>query len=96
MDYYKDLERRMEEATVRINKATARAKILVNQLTDFKLNKDFMRKMLHSEFQRRNLNNGESVDKSSCKVNLIRSQTNMRGENESLKYFGILCLVFIF
>jgi hypothetical protein len=43
MDHYKDLEKRMEEATVRINKATTRAKILVNQLTDFKLNKEFLK-----------------------------------------------------
>lgn len=42
MDYYKELERRMEDATIKINKATARAKILVNQLTDYKLNKEFL------------------------------------------------------
>ena len=81
MDYYKDLERRMEEATVRINKTTARAKILVNQLTDFKLSKDFLRKMLQSEFERRNLNNSDSAEKSTLKVNLINNQSNVRSKN---------------
>ena len=76
MDHYKDLERRMDEATVRINKATARAKILVNQLTDFKLNKEFLKKMLSNEFSRRNLNSCDVGDKSSSRLNLIRNAGN--------------------
>ena len=70
----------MEEATVRINKATARAKILVNQLTDFKLNKEFLRKMLQNEFSRRNLNSCDTGDRAANRLNLIRSEGNQNGE----------------
>ena len=84
MDYYKDLERRMEEATVKINKASARAKILVHQLTDFKLNKNFLRKMLHNEFERRNLNSSELGERAANRLNIIKNTENQNGKK--LKY----------
>lgn len=55
MAHYKELEDRMANATVRINKATARAKVLVSKLTNFKLNKGFLQKMLREEFSKRGL-----------------------------------------
>jgi adenylate kinase family enzyme len=75
MDYYKDLEQRMGDATVRINKAAQRAKILVKKLTNFKLNKDFLKKMLVEEFKKRNLDCNAAPKKTEPhqKINLVDS-----------------------
>jgi hypothetical protein len=75
MDYYKDLEHRMGDATVRINKAAQRAKVLVKKLTDFKLNKDFLKKMLVEEFKKRDLdcNSAPKITEPQQKINLVGS-----------------------
>ena len=79
MDYYKDLEKRMDWVTGKINKARARAKALVQQLTDFTLNEEFLLKMLAAEFEKRHLQvASESNVQSSAnpeKVDLLDSQT---------------------
>lgn len=55
MDYYKDLEQRMGDTADTINQAAKRAKILVDKLTNFKLNKEALKKMLVEEFKKRNI-----------------------------------------
>lgn len=92
MDHYKDLGQRMQDATTKINKAKGRAKVLVSQLTDFTLNKEFLKKMLDDEFKKRNLQVSESElqsarnDEKSDSVssqNKIQSQTNMTAQNQN-------------
>jgi hypothetical protein len=55
MEYYKELEKKMGDDTNRINKVTNRAKGLVHKLTNFELDKDFLRRKLTEEFKKRNL-----------------------------------------
>lgn len=63
MDYYNDLDKRMSDDTTKLTKATARAKMLVSKLTNFKLNKEMLRKMLREEFSKRKLLNKDTIHK---------------------------------
>jgi hypothetical protein len=83
MDYYKDLEQRMADTTQTISKASNRAQILVKKLTNFKLNKDYLKKMLVDEFKRRNIDcSGKPAVQAKPRVNVL-SGAQAQGKNST-------------